>query len=650
MFLWTAGPTMGPSAVMPQDINLGNHAVPAASFYVKPLWDNLYDAVSASNLQTIVRDISEDTPLRIWYPLHKEPSPPLAEAWEYANDTLKSYTSGNMYFRLMTQQKNLVAVKQGTDSNLAPIVIVGTVSSGYSPGANAFAASTAAVLEIARILYSQPLTNDVYFVLVNTITSGYGADDGNLGVSELLDELQVEYRRPVALFWLSLLMYESAEDNGDMLTMRSSYSSSIYRQNEFLADFAQIASGISGGDRVLPQGPSGNLWIRTGAYEADERGIPAFVLSQTYLDGLAGGEFDKWNAVPYSYGLLEETVGLVASLTAFLGTLGKNQIPRFEEFIEVPAFDSETIGMPVTGESPLHVDIEWAGSSSLTVELLSPEGVTIISTTQSDNNITMSPLVTEAGLYELVITNTEMVSSFVSYSIEHWQDYDQDTLNDDEEYQLGTDCLNADSDMDLLDDDQEVLIHFTDPLNPDTDADGAMDGVEVIYGSHPRLRDSDYDGIIDGTEIDMGLDPTNSDTDGDGINDGDELDLGLDPLSNDTDNDGLLDGIELIHETDPLSPDTDSDGLSDLFEVVNELNPLSNDTDMDGLSDLYEIMHNLMPNNADTDADGIPDGTDWAPGEHWINEVIPAGFGVILLIVFIWMLNKKRIYGRAASS
>ena len=53
MFLWTAGPTMEPSAVMPQDISLGNHAVPAASFYVKPIWDNIYDAVSTSNLQTI---------------------------------------------------------------------------------------------------------------------------------------------------------------------------------------------------------------------------------------------------------------------------------------------------------------------------------------------------------------------------------------------------------------------------------------------------------------------------------------------------------------------------------------------------------------------------------------------------------------------
>jgi len=649
MLLWTARPTTGPSAVMPQDISLSNHAIPAASFYVKPIWDNIYDAVSTSRLQTIVRVISDDSPLRIWYPMHKEPSEPLADAWEYANNTLKSYTSGNMHFILRTQQKNLVAIKRGTDSNLAPIVIVGTVASSYSPGANAYAASTAAVLEIARILYPSSLTNDVYFVLVNTITSGYGADDGNLGVSELLDELQVEYRKPVALFWLSLLLYESADENGDMLALRSSYSSSVYRQNEFVADIAEIASALSGGDRVLPQGTSGSLWIRSGAFEANERGIPAFVLSQIYPDGLVGGEFDKWDAEAYSYGLLGEAVGLVASLTTYLGSFGKGLVPRFEGSIVVPAFDSETIWMPLTGESPLQVDIEWADNISLTVEFVSPGGVTIISTTRSDNNITMSPLVTEAGLYELVIINTEMVSSSVSYSYEHWQDYDQDTLNDDEEYQLGTDCLNADTDMDLLNDDQEILIYFTDPLNQDTDADGAMDGVEVIYGSNPLIRDTDQDGVNDGPEIDMGLDPTNNDTDKDGVDDGNELVLGLDPLSNDTDKDGLLDGIELILGTDPLSPDTDSDGLSDLFEVVNGLNPRSNDTDMDGLSDSYEIVHCLMPDNADTDGDGIPDGTDWAPREHWINAVIPAGFSVILLIVLIWMLNKQRIYGRIAS-
>ncbi len=83
--------------------------------------------------------------------------------------------------------------------------------------------------------------------------------------------------------------------------------------------------------------------------------------------------------------------------------------------------------------------------------------------------------------------------------------------------------------------------------------------------------------------------------------------------------------------------------------MLNGLNPLSNDTDMDGLSDSYEIALCLMPDNVDTDADGISDGADWAPREHWINAVIPAGLGVVCFIVMIWMLNKKRIYGRTAS-
>jgi hypothetical protein len=559
--LWTVGPTEGPSVVMLQDIRLRIHAVPAASFSVESIWDNIYNDVNPSNLQTIVRDISEDTPLRIWYPLDKEPSVPLAEAWEYVNNTLNSYTSGGMCFRFRTQQQNLVAIKYGIDSTLAPIVIVGTVSSGSSPGANAYAASTAAVLEIARILYSRSLTNDVYFVLVNTITSGYDSEEyGNQGVSELLDALETEYRKPAALFWLSLLLYESGDSYGDHVAMRGSYSSSYYKQNEFIADLAEIASTLSGGDRVVQQGSTANLYIRSGAYEANERGIPAFVLSQYYLDGLAGSEFDKWDTGIYSYDLLEEAVGLVASLTTYLGILGKGQVPRFSKMVMVSAFDSETIWMPLTGESPLQVDIEWTGGDSLTAELVSPGGVTLISATQSDGNITMNYGVTIAGLYGLVLINQEMVSSFVSYGYEYWQDYDCDTLNDEEEYTHGTDSLNADTDMDLLNDD-----------------------------------------------------------------------------------------AELFRGTDPLSPDTDSDGLGDFFEVLNGLNPLSNDTDMDGLSDSYEIAHSLMPNNADTDGDGIPDGSDWAPREHWVNAVIPAGLGVVFLIVMIWMLNKKRIYGRTAS-
>jgi hypothetical protein len=38
----------------------------------------------------------------------------------------------------------------------------------------------------------------------------------------------------------------------------------------------------------------------------------------------------------------------------------------------------------------------------------------------------------------------------------------------------------------LLDGD-EVTIYFTNPLSPDTDGDGAIDGVEVLFGTDPNV-------------------------------------------------------------------------------------------------------------------------------------------------------------------
>ena len=39
----------------------------------------------------------------------------------------------------------------------------------------------------------------------------------------------------------------------------------------------------------------------------------------------------------------------------------------------------------------------------------------------------------------------------------------------------------------------------TDPLDPDSDADGLLDGAEVHdYGTNPLLPDTDEDGMIDG--------------------------------------------------------------------------------------------------------------------------------------------------------
>ncbi|WP_372794426.1 lectin-like protein [Pontiella sp.] len=112
-----------------------------------------------------------------------------------------------------------------------------------------------------------------------------------------------------------------------------------------------------------------------------------------------------------------------------------------------------------------------------------------------------------------------------------------------------------------------------DPLNPDSDEDGLLDGEELYtYGTSAHDADSDNDGVSDGDEIALGLDPLNADTDADGLTDGEERDAGYDPATPASDSDGLNDGQELlISLTDPLNADSDSDGLEDL-QILQTIN------------------------------------------------------------------------------
>ena len=63
------------------------------------------------------------------------------------------------------------------------------------------------------------------------------------------------------------------------------------------------------------------------------------------------------------------------------------------------------------------------------------------------------------------------------------KDTDSDGLNDAEEVALGTSIVHADTDSDGLTDFEEVTITKTDPLNPDSDGDGTLDG------DHPQERE-----------------------------------------------------------------------------------------------------------------------------------------------------------------
>ena len=73
----------------------------------------------------------------------------------------------------------------------------------------------------------------------------------------------------------------------------------------------------------------------------------------------------------------------------------------------------------------------------------------------------------------------------------------------------------TDSDNDGLADDAEEIFGKM-ALNPDTDADGLLDGVETgggVFmganntGTNPLAADTDGDGFRDGNEVDNGTDP-----------------------------------------------------------------------------------------------------------------------------------------------
>ncbi len=629
--------------------SLNDHSRTVAdTFSVETMWDNIFASVSKANIINIVQTLSEDYPQRVWYPLDKAPSAPLEGAWEYVNDTISSFTSGDLHFNLMTEQLNLVAIKNGTDHSRAPIIIAGTISSKYSPGANAYAVSAAAVLEVARIMHSMSLTNDVYYVLVNTITSGgYSSPDrGNIGIEVLLKNLETQGREPAILIWFSRLLYHSTDVNGDKILASAGYVDTTYDKPEFLTDLVKMASSLSGSSMTLTTGIPGIQWLRSGCYEAWDRDISGVCLSQYYYyDGSSSSEDDSWDNWRWDYDLPVEAVGVAASLVAYLGSLGKGASPEFFKSGTVEPGSPFRMDMPLTGNSFVNVSVTWSSNDTIYARIENPYNITVYSRTEDDGEINLDYLIARPGRFHVIIETLGNTSVAVSLSYTHWQDFDGDTLNDYSEFIYGTNALSPDTDMDLLNDPDEIT-HGTEPTNADTDNDGALDGIEVIFGANPLIMDTDNDTLLDGFEIDYGLDPTSSDSDSDNINDAEEISLGLNPLSNDTDQDGLEDWAELMAGTNATNPDTDGDGLSDLFEVLNGLNPLLVDTDNDTLSDLYEVENGLLPFDPDSDHDSIPDSEDWAPKEHWISIMPTVLLGTVSAGLVIWLLMKRREYYR----
>jgi uncharacterized protein YkwD len=116
-----------------------------------------------------------------------------------------------------------------------------------------------------------------------------------------------------------------------------------------------------------------------------------------------------------------------------------------------------------------------------------------------------------------------------------------------------------DPDGDGLTDMSEIVVHGTDPNNPDTDGDGSSDGEEIYYGTNPGYADVDTDSDSSDDDSDDSDsygsgDYGRGDVDGDGLYDDDETDVySTDPGDPDTDGDGAGDGEEVYYGTDPLN-------------------------------------------------------------------------------------------------
>jgi hypothetical protein len=613
-------------------------------FSVPELWDDIWSRISSERVQNYTRDLSVNFPNRTWNSITMEPSETLEEAWDWANQTLKNITEESVEFHQETEYRNLVALMNGVGpSPRTALVVTGVIDSGFSPGANSGAGSVAAVFEVANLLHEYSLAFDVYYVLINR---GYEDTEYDLGSRALVSWFEENRISTLTTITFERLLYGIIEQTfRNTTSVRASPYTHQFQQSDWLPQLMIQVSGEMGSGR-LRQPSDLDIAQRSSAYEMWRVERPAVHVAQGFwTDPFSGTELDVWNNQQYNYGKASEAITSVASIIAYLGLLGKDEVGlRHTDDIIDPDDSIEQLVI-MSSRNYLNTTILWENDTTIKAQVIDALTEDIVyERIEDDNLISMKYLSQHSGHHYIRITNSGQNSTGIEVNVTFVEDCDGDSLTDLFELRLGTNVYYYDSDHDGLDDDFE-LSYGTNPLSADSDGDGALDMEELLAGSSLLLVDSDGDGLTDGIEFNLGTNPTNIDSDDDGLSDFQEIEeFFTDPLSRDTDADGLEDGFETEAGLNPLSPDSDGDSLSDLFEILNLLDPLSQDTDGDGWSDSYEVEFCLSPTDTDTDDDGIPDGLDWDPREHWLSAIAPVGLMSVILILVVFSFMKYRFY------
>ncbi len=241
---------------------------------------------------------------------------------------------------------------------------------------------------------------------------------------------------------------------------------------------------------------------------------------------------------------------------------------------------------------------------------------------------------------------------------------DNDELSPLQEFLLGTDPYQTNTDGDSNDDRHDfnpLVAHMMDEdldfdgipawwentfgMNDwdaytaynDMDGDYATDLQEYVRGTSPDIQDdvdTDHDSMPDGWEASHGLNPynnydRNTDLDGDGLNNSDEFQQETDPGMADTDLDGVHDGNDLWPAKAAYSLDSDSDGMPDEWED-SQTPTLDKDyagdadqhNDFDLLKNRKEFEQGSNPWQADSDSDGFDDDAKeelWPANANWFD-------------------------------
>ncbi len=238
------------------------------------------------------------------------------------------------------------------------------------------------------------------------------------------------------------------------------------------------------------------------------------------------------------------------------------------------------------------------------------------------------PLPVTQATFDLALTEKQLTLSLSNLDWDDSQfDDDLDGLSNMSELGLGTDPKNEDTDGDGVADGVDAFPKsaseaydfdgdgFGDSQDDDIDNDGLSNQDEADLGTDPIQPDTDFDGLLDGsdncaletnaTQSDLdgdGIgDECDTDRDGDGLTDTQETSLGTSPTRADTDGDGVQDAADAFPTSASETADSDHDGTGDTSDT---------DDDNDGLSDTVETASGSNPDDSDSDDDGVRDGLD----------------------------------------